>query len=79
MTTLGNIYDYIDSIAPYSQQEDFDNSGLLVGSKDDEVRVCALALTATAKIVRQAHELGCDAIMTDDPALLREILEEYTS
>lgn len=73
MTTLQNIYDYIDSFAPYSTQESYDNSGLLVGSPDTWVRVCALAVTATAQTVRQAHELGCDAMLAHHPIMFRAV------
>ena len=31
MTTVKNIYDYINSVAPYESQEEWDNSGQLVG------------------------------------------------
>ncbi len=37
MVTVGEIYSFIDSIAPFDTQMDFDNSGLLVGSKNDKV------------------------------------------
>ena len=38
MTTVKNIYDYINSIAPYDTQEEWDNSGHLVGDFRKEVK-----------------------------------------
>ena len=69
MTTLGNIYDYIDSFAPYSTQLGYDNSGLLIGSREDEVRSCALCLSATAQTVIQAVEFGCGALIAHHPVM----------
>lgn len=34
---LKDIYNYLDSVSPFAYQEKWDNSGLLVGSFDDEV------------------------------------------
>ena len=38
MTTVKNIYDYINSIAPYDTQEEWDNSGHLIGVFRSEVK-----------------------------------------
>ena len=32
--TVGEVYDYLNTVAPFRLQDDFDNSGLLVGSRD---------------------------------------------
>ena len=34
---LGAIYDYLDALSPFATQAAWDNSGLLIGSKDDEI------------------------------------------
>ena len=48
---VGKIYDYIDSIAPFSAQEEWDNSGLQVGSRTQEVKKVLIGLDATASLV----------------------------
>ena len=34
---LGDIYDYLDTLSPFSTQASWDNSGLLIGQKSDEI------------------------------------------
>ena len=52
MTTVKNIYDYINSIAPFSQQEEWDNSGFLVGEYRKQVNTVVLALDCTREVVK---------------------------
>lgn len=73
MTTLGDIYDYIDSFAPYCSQLDYDNSGLLVGSRSSEVRVAGVVLDATAAAVGIAAGFGCDTLITHHPIMFHKI------
>ena len=49
MPTVKQIYDFINSLAPFCTQESWDNSGLLLGNPDKEVSRVSLALDATAK------------------------------
>ncbi|MBE0495807.1 MAG: Nif3-like dinuclear metal center hexameric protein [Campylobacterales bacterium] len=41
---LEEIYAYLDALSPFASQESWDNSGLLVGSKEDEVDTMCLCL-----------------------------------
>ena len=38
MITVGEIYSYLDKIAPFDKQDKTDNSGLLIGDYDEEIR-----------------------------------------
>ena len=69
MTTVGQIYDYIDSFAPFRNQDSFDNSGLCVGSREQEVGRVLLALDATNRVVDEAKERGCQLILTHHPVI----------
>ena len=69
MTTVGQIYDFIDGFAPFRNQDGFDNSGLSVGSRSWEVKKVLLALDATVRIVEEAKKLGCELIVTHHPAI----------
>lgn len=71
MTTIGNIYDYIDSIAPFEGQMGFDNAGLLIGSKDREISRVMLALDATKSVAAQAAAKGCQLLITHHPVIFR--------
>ena len=67
----GQIYEYIDSIAPFCRQEDWDNSGFQVGERAKEVHKILFALDATADLVREAHKKQCDLIVTHHPFLFQ--------
>lgn len=71
MTTIGNIYDFIDSIAPFEGQMGFDNAGLLIGSRDREVSRVMLALDATKSVAAQAAENSCELLVTHHPVIFR--------
>lgn len=69
MTTVGQIYDYIDSFAPFRNQDGFDNSGLCVGERGMKVTRVLLALDATNRVVDEAKERGCELIVTHHPVI----------
>ena len=69
MTAVGQIYDYIDSFAPFCDQDGFDNSGLCVGEREQSVNRVLLALDATDKVVDEAKNLGCELILTHHPVI----------
>ena len=66
---LKEIYDYIDEIAPFSLQEEWDNSGLQVGSFNQAVHRVLVALDATKETVLEAKEKQCDLVITHHPFL----------
>lgn len=69
MTTVKNIYDYINSIAPYDAQESWDNSGALVGDFRAEVKKVVLALDATRAVCNFAKDIGADLVLTHHPII----------
>ena len=54
MATVKDIYNYIDIIAPFNTQEEWDNSGLLVGDENSEVTKILFALDVTSEIINQS-------------------------
>ena len=64
-----DIIDVIESFAPLSVQESWDNSGLCVGSEDDEVTSVLLGLDCTPELVDEAVECGADMIVTHHPLI----------
>ena len=73
MKTIGNIFNKIDSLAPFRNADGFDNSGLLVGSRQDEVKRVLLSLDATLAVVDEAAEKGCQLVITHHPVLFNAI------
>jgi len=75
MTTVKNIYDYINSIAPFDTQEEWDNSGHLVGDFRKEVKKCVMALDATRDVCRFACDVGADLLLTHHPVIFGGITD----
>lgn len=69
MINVKAISDYIDKIAPYSTQCSWDNSGLLVGDPEAEVRKVGICLDLTAETLSQAIKEGADLIITHHPLI----------
>ena len=59
----------IEEFAPLSIQEGWDNSGLCVGSPDDEVTSALFALDCTEELVDEALACGADMIITHHPLI----------
>ena len=64
-----DIIKVIEDFAPLSIQEGWDNSGLCVGSPDDEVTSVLMGLDCTEKLVDEAIECGADMIVTHHPLI----------
>ena len=64
-----DIIKVIEEFAPASIQEGWDNSGLCVGSPDDEVTSVLLALDCTPELVDEAVACGADMIVTHHPLI----------
>lgn len=73
MATVKEIYDFIDSIAPFNIQEEWDNSGLLVGDENVEITKILFALDATTSVISQAVEYGADLIVTHHPVIFKAV------
>lgn len=69
MISAGEIYDYIDSIAPFSTAMDFDNVGLLIGSRESSSELVILALDLTGEVLEEAVEKGAGIVVTHHPVI----------
>ena len=69
MITAGEIYDAIDSFAPFDTAMSFDNVGLLIGSREQTSAQVLLALDVTADLIREAQEKGVKIIVTHHPVI----------
>lgn len=75
MTTVKNIYDYINSIAPYDTQEPWDNSGHLVGDFRQEINKVVMALDATKEVCKFAGDIHADLVLTHHPIIFGSITD----
>ena len=71
MTTVWDIYQYIDEIAPFSMQESWDNSGMLVGRRERQVRRVLMTLDITPEVIREADEMGAELIVSHHPLIFQ--------
>lgn len=67
--TTEDVWEWLNRFAPFDTQEDFDNSGLIVGAPDVEVRRVLFALDATLPVVREAVSAGAQLLVTHHPLM----------
>lgn len=75
MATVKDIYNYIDIIAPFNTQEEWDNSGLLVGDGNSEVTKILFALDVTSDIINQAVDCAAELIITHHPVIFKSVAD----
>lgn len=68
---LREITSFLESIAPPAFQEDYDNSGLIVGHPDMEITGALISLDCTESIVEEAIEHGCNLIISHHPIVFK--------
>ena len=68
-----DIISVIEEFAPLSIQESWDNSGLCVGSPEDEVTSVLLGLDCTPALVDEAVACGADMIVTHHPLIFKGV------
>ncbi|MBX2815448.1 MAG: Nif3-like dinuclear metal center hexameric protein [Saprospiraceae bacterium] len=66
---ISDIIAYLETIAPLSLQESYDNSGLLVGDAGQEVQGALICLDSTEDIVQEAIDQNCNLIIAHHPII----------
>ena len=69
MTTVGEVYGFLQEKAPFELQEDFDNAGFLVGREGAQVSKILVALDITEQVVEEAAEQGAQLIVAHHPVI----------
>jgi len=64
MATVKDILNFIETIAPTSMKEDWDNVGLNCGHADQEVKTILVALDPFENVCREAREIAADLLVT---------------
>ena len=70
---LQDIINIIESVAPLSYQEEWDNSGLQVGNRNAKIKEALLTIDITESVVNEAISTGCNLIISHHPLLFRGI------
>lgn len=75
MLKVKDIASAIESFAPKSLQESYDNAGLQVGDPEMVVSAALLCLDVTEDVLREALERRCNLIVSHHPLLFKGLKE----
>ena len=73
MAKVKDIYEFINSIAPFDSQMPWDNSGLILGDMNREVTKIGVVLDATDENIEDAVKQGCDLLVTHHPIIFHAV------
>lgn len=62
---------FLETLAPLEYQEDYDNSGLIVGDPDKEINGALISLDCTEVVVDEAISSGFNLIISHHPIVFR--------
>lgn len=69
MITANDILAFMETLAPRYMQYEWDNTGLLCGSRSKEIKKILVALDPFEEVCREAKELGADLLLTHHPLI----------
>ena len=73
MTTVADILAFLDTLAPRYMKMDWDNVGLLCGSKSRPVTRVLVALDPFECVCREAAQVGAQLLVTHHPLIFRPV------
>lgn len=73
MPKIVDVYNYIDTFAPFDTAMDGDNVGILVGDENAEVTRALIALDITPEVVYEARERSAQLIVSHHPIIFHPI------
>ena len=73
MATVNEVYGFLDKLAPFDLQMDFDNAGFLVGRGETQVKRLLVALDVTLPVAKEAAEKGCQLIVSHHPVIFHPV------
>lgn len=68
---IKDLTNYLESIAPSMYQESYDNSGLIVGNPNADIKGVMLCLDSTEAVVDEAIEKGCNVVVAHHPIVFK--------
>jgi len=73
MIKLKEITDHIESIAPLSYQESYDNAGLICGNHQMQVKGILICLDSTEEVIDEAIANNCNMVIAHHPIVFSGI------
>ena len=71
MIKIKDILSVLETLAPLNYQENYDNSGLIVGEYDTEVTNVLISLDCTESIIDEAIREGCNLVVAHHPIVFK--------
>jgi dinuclear metal center YbgI/SA1388 family protein len=71
MSKIKDITNFLETIAPLSLQESYDNAGLIVGNPQMDITGVLVTLDSTEAIVDEALAKGCNFIVAHHPIVFK--------
>lgn len=73
MPSLEDVYNAVNTLAPFELAMDWDNAGLLIGGKDDPVTRALVALDVTDTVLDEAVRTKAQLLVTHHPVIFHPI------
>ena len=70
---ISNVMEILNEWAPEADAQEWDNVGLLIGSKEDELTGILVALDVTTAIANEAKDSGSNLIITHHPIIFNPL------
>jgi dinuclear metal center YbgI/SA1388 family protein len=70
---LKEITTYLESVAPLSYQESYDNAGLICGDENMEITAALICLDSTEAVIDEAIAQGCNLVIAHHPIVFSGI------
>ena len=70
---IKEIIHFLESLAPLSLQESYDNAGLIIGNHETECKGIVTSLDVTESVVEEAVKRNCNLIVAHHPIIFRGI------
>lgn len=69
MVSVKDVFEFLDGLAAFDTQMDFDNAGFLVGRGDRQVKRLLISLDITEAVVEEVGNMGAELIVSHHPVI----------
>tara|TARA_B100000902_G_scaffold344206_1_gene349450 strand:+ start:25754 stop:26848 length:1095 start_codon:yes stop_codon:yes gene_type:complete len=70
---IKDLTNFLEKNAPLNLQEDYDNSGLLIGDKEMDITSALICIDSTEEVIDEAIENGCNLVIAHHPIIFSGI------